>query len=250
MPKAPKKTGRPPDATEREFLEAYDPAAFERPSIPVDVVLLSVIDGALWTILVRRDEHPFKDRLALPGGFVHMDESLDDAAARVLATKAGIEPPFLEQLYTFGDPKRDPRMRIVTVSYYALVDGARFSERRPGSNVQVARVSVPWRGEAGGPVQVDHEGALAFDHAEILGMAVKRVRGKLDYSPIGFQLLPESFTLLDLQKVHETLLGRPLNTDSFRRRMLASGQLKPTGKSRGGAHRPAELYRFVKRSAV
>ena len=241
---------------EREFLAAYDPAVFERPSITVDVALLSVIDGAIWTLLVRRAEHPFKGRLALPGGFVRMDESLDDAAARVLSGKAGIEPPYLEQLYTFGEPKRDPRMRIVTVTYYALVDAERFRARKaePGATV-VARLVVPWKGETGGPVRVvDAQGKahpLAFDHADILGMAVKRVRGKLDYSPLGFQLLPERFTLLDLQKVHEALLGRPLNKDSFRRRMLASGQLEATGKSRGGtAFRPAELYRFSKRSAV
>jgi 8-oxo-dGTP diphosphatase len=237
---------------EKAFLANYDPTQFERPSITVDVVLLSVVGSALTTLLVQRAEHPFKGQLALPGGFVRMDESLDDAAGRVLAAKTGTEPPFLEQLYTFGRPKRDPRMRIVTVAYYALVDARRF-ERASGG--EVARVIVPWKGEAGGLVEVkDEKGrshALAFDHADILGMAVKRVRGKLDYSPIGFQLLPEKFTLLELQNVHETLLGRELNKDSFRRRMLASDQLRATGKTTSGtAHRPAELYRFSKRSAV
>ncbi len=242
---------------ERAFLASYDPSEFERPSVTVDVALLTVEDGALSTLLVKRAEHPFKGRLALPGGFVRMDESLEDAAGRVLAAKAKMETPFLEQLYTFGAPKRDPRMRIVTVAYYALVDAHSLSSARASQDAVVARVVVPWKGEArgSGAAQVnDKDGqphALAFDHAEILGMAVKRVRGKLDYSPIGFQLLPEKFTLLELQNVHETLLGRSLNKDSFRRRMLASGQLHATGKSTSGtAHRPAELYRFSKRSAV
>ncbi len=114
---------------------------------------------------------------------------------------------------------------------------------------------VPWEGETGGAVElVGDDGAgmpLAFDHADILGMAVKRLRGKLDYTPIGFQLLPPAFTLLDLQRVHETVLGRPVNKDSFRRRMLASGQLEATGRSQTDVdHRPAELYRFPRRSAV
>jgi 8-oxo-dGTP diphosphatase len=121
--------------------------------------------------------------------------------------------------------------------------------------VATARITVPWEGETGGPIEVagadGRELPLAFDHAEILGMAVKRLRGKLDYAPIGFQLLGDAFTLLELQKVHETVLGRPLNKDSFRRRMLASGQLEATGRMQDGVdHRPAELYRFLRRSAI
>src|SRR5437762_9492668 len=111
---------------EAEFLAAYDPSRFERPSLTVDVVLLSAQEGALSTLLLRRDEHPDKGRWALPGGFVQMTESLDDAAARVLAQKTGLASVFLEQLYTFGAPRRDPRTRVVTVAYYALVDRRRF----------------------------------------------------------------------------------------------------------------------------
>jgi 8-oxo-dGTP diphosphatase len=260
-PKGPRK--RPADETEQAFLEAYDPAAFERPSVAVDVALLSAVGSSLFTLLLQRTEHPFKGKWSLPGGFVAVDEPLDAAARRVLAAKGKLTSVFLEQLYTFGDPRRDPRMRVITVAYYALVDRARFAsaaERNPA--LTVARVDVPWEGETGGRVDVhiDERGgdvevrapaALAFDHAEILGSAVKRIRGKLDYSPIGFQLLASTFTLLDLQRVHETILGRPLNKDSFRRRMLASGQLEATGETeREVDHRPAELYRFVKRSAV
>jgi len=243
--------------SEAAFLASYDASAFERPSVSVDVALLSVVDGALYTLILRRAEHPSRGKWSLPGGFVRMEESLDRAAVRVLSEKAGTGPVFLEQLYTFGDPRRDPRTRVISVAYVALVDRARFAAAagKQRSELSVARLTVPWEGETGGPVELSDEmGAslpLAFDHAEILGMAVKRLRGKLDYTPIGFQLLPESFTLLDLQRVHETVLGRPLNKDSFRRRMLASGQLEATGAAQKDVdHRPAELYRFARRSAV
>ena len=243
------------ELSEKEFLEAYDPSAFERPSVTVDVALLSVVDGALFTLLVQRAEHPFKGKWSLPGGFVRLDESLDAAARRVLAAKGSLDGVFLEQLYSFGDPQRDPRMRVITVAYYALVDRRRF-EAATRDDLVIGRIDVPWEGETGGAVDVllERDGKtadLAFDHAEILGTAVKRIRGKLDYTPIGFQLLGDTFTLLELQRVHETVLGRPLNKDSFRRRMLASGQLESAGEmQRHVDHRPAELYRFTKRGAV
>ncbi len=241
---------------EQRFLASYDPSRFPRPSVTVDVALVSARDGALYTLCVRRLEHPFRGWLSLPGGFVAQDESLEEAAARVLTRKAALSGVFLEQLYTFGQPRRDPRTRVITVAYYALVDAGRFDEAARGQpEVSVCRLEVPWSGETGGPVSVrDERGAarrLAFDHAEILGMAVKRLRGKLDYSPIGFQLLPERFTLLELQRVHETVLDRTVDKNGFRRRMLASGLLEATGESeREVGHRPAELYRFGRRSAT
>jgi 8-oxo-dGTP diphosphatase len=243
------------EPSEAAFLASYDPAQFERPSVTVDVALLSAFEGTLCTLVVKRTEHPSRGRWALPGGFVGMAESLDAAAVRVLATKAGVTSVFLEQLYTFGHPKRDPRTRVVAVAYYALVEWSRIAAAHANEEVSVARIVVPWMGETGGPVELrDGKGAIlptAFDHGDILGMAVKRIRGKLDYTPIGFQLLPNGFTLLDLQRVHETVLGRPLNKDSFRRRMLATQDLEATGEAeKDVGHRPAELYRFVKRSAV
>jgi 8-oxo-dGTP diphosphatase len=241
-------------ADEEQFLAAYDPTPFERPSVAVDVAILTVVDGALQVALVERTEHPHKGRWALPGGFVHMDESLDRAAERVLREKAGLAGVYLEQLFTFGAIDRDPRTRVISVAYYALVDAARLVPDERHELVS-ARILVPWEGETGGPVEVRAGGrgrlALAFDHAEILGMAVKRIRGKLDYTPIGFQLLPETFTLRRLQDVHETILGRTLNKDSFRRRMLASGLLEATGERETEVgHRPAEHYRFTRRSAI
>lgn len=236
--------------TDAEFIASYDASQFERPSLAVDVALFTVADGVLRVLVVERAEQPQAGLMALPGVFVGIDESLEDAARRALATKAGITADvYLEQLYTFGEPERDPRTRVISVTYYALV----APETLAGADLR--RVRVPWEGEAGGAVEVmSAEGRalpLAFDHAEIIGMAVKRLRGKLDYSPIGFQLLPERFTLRRLQDVHETILGRPLNKDSFRRRMLALGQLEATGTREDDVeHRPAELYRFTHSSAV
>jgi 8-oxo-dGTP diphosphatase len=259
---------RPSRSEDERYLAQYDPAAFERPSVTVDVALLAVKDETLVTLLVPRTSPPFRGRHALPGGFLRMDEPLEGAAARVLHDKAGLEHVFLEQLYTFGAVHRDPRMRVVTVAYYALVHPGRLevaARSAAARGTTLAHIEVPWEGETGGAVECHsvaseggaraHEGreplSLAFDHAEILGTAVKRIRGKLDYSPIGFQLLPERFTLGELQRVHETVLSRPLNKDSFRRRMLASGQLEATGElQREVDHRPAELYRFSRRSAV
>lgn len=250
-----RRTAAAPPADEEAFLAGYDASKFPRPSVAVDVALLSAGEGGLHTVVLRRAAHPFKGRWQLPGGFIGLAESLDAAAARVLARGTGLRGVFLEQLFTFGAPRRDPRTRVLSVAYYALVDGARFADVGAREDARIARVSVPWEGETGGPVDlVDEAGRaldVAFDHEDIVGMAVKRLRGKLDYTPIGFQLLPERFTLLDLQRVHETVLGRPLNKDSFRRRMLASGLLEATGEAQKDVdHRPAELYRFVKRSAT
>ena len=255
--KKPRKTPprQAPATSESEFLAQYDASAFARPSVTVDVALLSVQDDALVTLMLERSEHPFRGKAVLPGGFVRMDESLDEAAARVVRDKAGLSRVFLEQLYSFGEVRRDPRTRVITVAYIALVAAERF----PGNEVDTSRISarieVPWADETGGPVDVSGPDGkpleVGFDHADILGAAVKRLRGKLGYAPIGYQLLPEKFTLLELQRVHEVILGRELNKDSFRRKMLASGELTATGRREVDVgHRPAELYRFRHRSAL
>lgn len=227
---------------EQQFLAQYDPGEFERPSVAVDVVLLTVRDGALWTLVYRRTDHPALGRWALPGGFVRMDEPLGTAAARLLAAKANVRDVFLEQLYTFGNPERDPRMRIISVAHYALVPPRVFD----GATGTQARVEVPWEGEEGGVAwPVDEDGArldLAFDHPRMLGLAVQRIRGKLRYAPIAFELLPPTFTLLQARRVHEAILGRPLNKDSFRKTLLASGDIAPTGERSSGVGRPAALY--------
>lgn len=239
----------PPDE-DASFLATYDASRYPHPSVAVDVALVAVDDGAIRTLLLQRPEPPQRGRWALPGTFVLMDEPIEEAAARALATKAGIEGVYLEQLYTFGAPKRDPRTRVISVAHYALVESARLVAARPGC--RIASLRVPWEGEAGGPVEaVGDDGkalAIAFDHADILGTMVKRLRGKLEYTDVGFELLPSRFTLAELQRVHEAILGRALNKDSFRRRMVASGMIEATGDFQEAAqHRPAELFRFKRR---
>lgn len=241
---------------EREFLAGYSADAFERPSVAVDVSLLSVRAGKVLTWLVRRKEHPHRGRWSLPGVFLRPREPLGQAAARALADKSGVTDVYLEQLYSFGALDRDPRTRVISVAYYALVAAERLNSliQRRSEEVCLAELRVPWADEAGGDVQALRDGQalrLAFDHGEQLGMAIKRIRGKLVYAPIGFQLLPAQFTLRELQDVHETVLGRKVNKDSFRRKMLATGQLEASGEYQTEVgHRPAELYRFAQQSAV
>ncbi len=237
---------------EQAFLATYDASRYPRPSVAVDVVLLTVADDTLKTLLVRRTSHPQQGLWALPGTFLKFDESPDEAAARALSAKAGIDNVFTEQLYTFGAPGRDPRIRVLSISYYALVEptpleavAATGGDRDRvlaalviGANGHVH--SVQARDGAGQPL------LLAFDHAQILAVAVDRIRGKLGYAPIGFELLPETFSLAALRRVHEAILGRPLNKDSFRRTVLDRGLVEATGQFETGlGHRPPELYRFA-----
>lgn len=237
---------------EADFLAGYDPAAFPRPSLAVDLVLLGLREGRPAVLLLERSQHPHAGRWALPGGFVSLDETLDAAAERILREKAGIARAHLEQLYTFGALDRDPRMRIVSVAYLALLPERSFADALDGAApLAAATLDVPWAGETGGPVAaLSRRGeplALAFDHADILALAVLRLRGKLDYSDVAFALLPEQFTLRQLQDVHEAILGTPLNKPAFRRRMLDRGWLRPTGtREAGTSFRPAELYRLAR----
>jgi len=167
----------PVDSGEAGFLAEYDAAEFPHPSLTVDVALLTATETALHALVLRRDRHPELGKWALPGGFVGLDEGLDEAAARVVREKAGLSGVFLEQLYTFGDPGRDPRTRVITIAYYALVPAERLTAAGvPGGDpADLARLEVPWVGDAGGPVEaLDGSGRalpLAFDHADILGIS-------------------------------------------------------------------------------
>src|SRR5262245_60118532 len=220
---------------------------YRPPSLTVDVVLLTLQQQRLRVLVLQRDAAPFADHHVLPGGFVQLEETLDQAVVRVLREKARLDDVFVEQLYTFGELGRDPRGRVVSVAYYALVPAARLQQIPPDASL--AEVHVPWSGLLGGDVELrgDHGDALrvGFDHARIVGKTVQRLRGKIDYAPVGFELLRAQFTLLELQQVHEAVLGKSLNKDSFRRRLLASGQLQATGRRRSDVgHRPPELFRF------
>ncbi|HEX9965371.1 MAG TPA: NUDIX domain-containing protein [Allosphingosinicella sp.] len=225
---------------------------YAKPSVAVDLVLMTVRAGRLAALLQRREGEAEAGKWALPGGFVGIDESLDGAAARVLAEKARMAGAWVEQLYTFGAPARDRRGRVISVAYFALLPEERFADALSAAgDLMLADVAVDWAGQTGGPARALDGGGgrlpLAFDHADILGLAVKRLRGKLDYSGIAFALLPELFTLRELQQVHEAILGATLNKPAFRRRLLAGGRLEATGRREAGTgFRPAELFRHIR----
>lgn len=211
----------------------YDPSHYERPSVTVDVVMMSVRQGDLQVLLIKRRSWPFEGMWAIPGGFVNMNESLETAAKRELREETGVEDVYLEQLYTFGDPGRDPRTRVITVVYFALLDSERLQVRATDDAMDVSWFPV---------YQLP---ALAFDHAKILQYALERLRGKLEYTTIAFSLLPEQFTLRELQRVYEIILHRRLDKRNFRKKVLSTGILEDTGaKKMEGTHRPARLYRF------
>lgn len=210
---------------------------YPRPSVTVDCVIFGLEDSTeLRVLLIQRGHEPFKDAWALPGGFVDLEEDLETAALRELEEETGVRDVFIEQLYTFGAPKRDPRGRVISIAYYALVN----LRQHPVKAASDAK-TVEW-------FNVNHLPKLAFDHNEILEVAINRLRAKVRYQPIGFELLPEEFTLTQLQSLYETVLGvdKPLNKRNFRTRILKMGVLKEVGKQEGVAHRPAKLYAFDK----
>jgi 8-oxo-dGTP diphosphatase len=209
---------------------------YPRPSVTVDIILFSFRANDLKVLLIQRKHTPFQGKWALPGGFVDMHEDIHEAARRELAEETNITDIYLEQLYTFGQPDRDPRTRVITVSYFALLsaDQAASLEIRGQSDAADAR----WW-------SIYQLPELAFDHDRILSYALQRLRWKLEWTALGFLLLPAEFTLSELQKVYETVLHEPLDKRNFRRKMLATDVLEETGNIRAGDHRPAKLYRFT-----
>lgn len=208
---------------------------YEQPAVTVDLVIFTVNDDTLKVMLVKRAEEPFADSWSLPGGFLKANESLEDAALRVLQEKTGVENVYLEQLYTFGDPDRDPRARVITVAYFALIP---WKDLVPPLSDKVA--DLMW-------ASVNRLPKLAFDHREIVEYAVKRLRAKATYSNIVYGLMPRQFRLSELQRMYEIIINHKLDKRNFRKRMLSTGLLQETGrKDAAGAHRPAMLYKFKK----
>ena len=199
--------------------------------VTVDIVLFTIRDRQLHVLLIRRLAKPFENRYALPGGFVLEDESLDAAAIRELREETGVDKVYLEQLYSFGDPKRDPRGRVITVAYYALVP--------PTHSLQAGTdaADAAW-------FPVTNLPPLAFDHRKIVEYAHSRIRNKLGYTNVGFELLSEKFTLTELQSVHEAILGEKLDKRNFRRRILQQGIVQATKLWRHTGRKPAQLYSF------
>jgi len=206
---------------------------YPRPALTVDVVVFTLRENRLQVLLIRRAGEPFSGSWALPGGFVQMNESLEEAALRELREETGVQDAYLEQLYTFGDPGRDPRGRVVSVAYYALIPVDARIRSEGGSDASQA-----------GWFPVGELPQLAFDHTEIITYALARLHYKLEYTAVGFELLPEEFTLSEIQHTYEIILGETLDKRNFRRRMLESGIIEPTRVKRGKEGRPAQLYRY------
>lgn len=204
--------------------------------VAVDVAVFTVRDGALHVLLVQASGGPFAGEWALPGGLVHDAEPLDEAAARELAARTGVNDIYLEQLYTFGRPDRDPHARVVSVAYVALIPHGRI----PGALEGPKYRQVTW-------TPVRRLPPLAYDHAEVVRTAVARLRAKIQYTNLVYTLLPAAFTLSELQSVYEAILGRRLDRRNFRKKLLATQLLAPLGRERRGAHRPAALHRFRRR---
>ena len=212
----------------------YDPAQFERPSVTTDIVLFTLRDRRLQTLLIQRAEWPFVGSWALPGGFVRPEETLDQAARRELAEETGVTEASLTQLRTFGDPGRDPRTRVITVTYTALVSSDRLT-----LHADTDAADARWF-----PLD-DLPRPLAFDHEAILSYALTNLRDRLETSSTVAQgLLPTRFTLSQLQEVYATLLGAPLDKRNFRKWVLTTGLVTPTNEEVRGPHRPAQLYEF------
>lgn len=214
----------------------YDPADFPPFAVTVDLVVLTLRAGTLHVLLVERGAEPWRGTRALPGGFVHPDEGLDDAAARELTEETGVRdvPGHLEQLASYGDPGRDPRMRVVSVAYLALAPD--LPEPHAGTDAAAA---------AWVPVDDALAGPLAFDHARILADGVERARAKLEYSPLAAAFCGPELTVADLRAVYEAVWGRPLDPRNFHRKVTGvPGLLVDTGRTRAeGRGRPATLYR-------
>jgi len=205
---------------------------YPHPAVTVDIVIFTIRDNQLKLLLIRRAYKPYQGKWALPGGFVNMNEDLDAAARRELKEETGVSGVYLEQLYTFGAVKRDPRERVITIAYYALISSDKI------------QLQAATDAEAVGWFGMDELPKLAFDHVDIVKMAHERLVAKLDYSTLAFQFLPDTFTLHELQKIYEIIYQDELDKRNFRKWILGLGQVEETGhKSKGGAHRPAMLYK-------
>lgn len=206
---------------------------YERPALATDCAIFGFDGGELKLLLIERENEPFKNKWALPGGFVFMDETTETSAKRILLEKAGLKNVFIEQLYTFSEVDRDPRERIVSVSYFALVNKHQF-ELIAGRDT----VKAEW-------FELSKLPKLAFDHSKIVKMAIQRLKGKVSYQPIGFELLEEKFTLSQLQTVYESILETAIDKRNFRKKILGMGLLTALEeKEKNVAHKAARYYKF------
>ena len=265
--------------SEEEFLKAYNPNDFDRLSMTTDILLFSVSDlsqdnyrktneKVMSILLVKRDNYPFKDKWCVPGGFLKLDEELEECPKRILAEETNLHNIYMEQLYTFGAVNRDPRMRIVSTAYMALIDkntlkeeinpNAKWFNIKYEDNKTSARLILTCSNEK---IEVDikkvleekttnkykyeitKNSSIAFDHAEVIITGLERLRNKIEYTDIVFNMMPEFFTLGELQKVYEVILGKDLLDPAFRR--VIAGKVEKTDRVQGGGgHRPSVLFKY------
>jgi 8-oxo-dGTP diphosphatase len=237
------------DEEEARFLAQYRPEDYPRPAVTVDIVVLTIVDAELRVLLIKRNEHPFKGKWALPGGFVRVGdarrdqgEDIEDAARRELHEETGLPlgSVWVEQLRAFGRPGRDPRMRVVSVAYYALVRPTLAPFVQAGGDAAHARWVI---------LRDAQKDTLAFDHGAILETALARVRDRLDESRIAFELVPETFTIPELRTVHSIIKGAPQDPGNFRKRfnrMLEEGVIELAPGKRITTSKPAKVYRFAR----
>lgn len=269
-------------ATEEEFLREYDPSKFDRLALTTDILMFSVSNEEadnyrktdkkkMSVLLVKRENYPFKDKWCLPGGFVQVDEALDEAPKRILKSETNLENIYLEQLYTYGEVNRDPRMRVISTSYMALVDKNRLKDKLnaeaswfdvtlyeekdnvvdivldDGTNTihftikKVLRESTTDRYS----FEILKNDLLAFDHPLVILAGLERLRNKLEYTDVVFNMMPELFTLGELQQVYEVILGKKLLDPAFRR-IIAKRVVKTNKMKTGGGHRPSALFKYKK----
>ena len=212
---------------------------YPHPAVTTDIVVFSIREQQLKLLLIKRKIQPFKGKWALPGGFVALDEDIDECAQRELEEETGVKGVYLEQLRTYGHPKRDPRERVITIAYYALIPSGKIQVR-----AATDAAAVDW-------FAMNELPKLAFDHATIVDQAKQRLESKLDYSTIAFLFLDIEFTLTDSQNIYEIILEQEIDKRNFRKRILATGSIEETGgKRRDGKHRPAKLYRLTEPGKV
>lgn len=221
--------------TEQEFLASYDRRDYDAPLLTVDMAIFSISNGQLQVLLVKRPNFPYKDQWALPGGFADLvhDKDLMATAYRKLVEKTGITSPYLEQVASRGNAERDPRGWAVTILYFALIDFNAFEFQSLNEYSEWVSVSKA------------QTLALAFDHQELLHLALERLINKTRYTALPASLIPELFTLTELQTIYEIILGQTLEKKAFRRRMVEAGAVEETGQSKVVGKRPAQLYRYA-----
>lgn len=265
--------------SEEEFLKDYDKSKFDLLSLTTDILIFSVSNGVqenyrklnekhFSVLLVKRDTYPFKDKWCLPGGFIKIDEDIEDAASRILKSEANIKDIYLEQLYTYGSPDRDPRMRVISTSYMALIDKNKLSEKVSknaswfnifvledkkeinitldnGTETIKFKIKKILKEKTTDRYKYEilENDKLAFDHPLVITSGISRLKNKLEYTDIVFNMMPEYFTLGELQQVYEVILGKKLLDPAFRR--IINSKVEKTEKMRtGGGHRPSVLFRY------